>query len=61
MARSISKRNTVKASPSKPSGNPLPGDKKLGLDPYISFYLLEDSDKAKEGEEEKSLSLTIKA
>ena len=50
-----------KASTAKPLGKPPPGDKSLGLDPAIRFYLIENSDKSEEGEEaEKSLSFTIK-
>ena len=55
MARSISKRNPAKASTAKPSGKPPPGDKSLGLEPAIHFYLIEDSDKTEEGEEEEIL------
>ena len=42
MARSISKKNTVKASIYKPLGKPPPGDKTIGTDPDIRFYEIED-------------------
>ena len=48
MARSISKRNTVKASTANPLGKPPPGDKTLGPEPAISFYEIEDGDKIEE-------------
>ena len=51
MARSISKRNQAKASSAKPSDKPPPGDKTLGLEPDIHFYLIQDGDKTGEGEE----------
>ena len=37
MAKTISKKISVKASSSKPSGKPLPVDKTLGLDTAIRF------------------------
>ena len=44
MARSICKRNSVKASAANPFGKPPPGDKCLGLEPDIHFYLIKDGD-----------------
>ena len=40
----------TKASISKPNGKPLPGDKTLGIDPYICFYEIEDGNKTKDVE-----------
>ena len=42
MARSISKKNTVKASIDKNLGKSPPGDKTIGIDPDIRFYEIED-------------------
>ena len=50
MARSISKRNSVKASTDKPQGKPATGDKTLGLETAIQFYEIEDEDKTEEWE-----------
>ena len=51
MEGSISKINPEKASTSKPSWKPPPGDKSIGIDPAIRFYEIEDGDKTKEGED----------
>ena len=51
MARTISTRNTAKASTAKPLGNHSPGDKSLGIERAIRFYEIEDGDKTEEGEE----------
>ena len=51
MAKSISKRNSATASIANTLGKPIPGDKTLGLEPYIRFYEIEDVDKTEEGEE----------
>ena len=45
MAKSISKRSSVKYSIAKPLGKPPHGDKYLGLEPAIHFYLIEDGNK----------------
>ena len=42
MEKSISKKNSVKDSASKPSGKTLPGDKFFGLDPDVLLYDIED-------------------
>ena len=44
MEKTISKRNSVKASETKPSGKPPSGYKSLELEPEIRFYQLEDVD-----------------
>ena len=44
MARSISKRSSLKASTAKPLGKPLPGNKYLGIDSDLRFYEISDSD-----------------
>ena len=55
MAKTISRKISVKASEAKPLGKPPPGDKTLELDPAIRFYELEDGDKTEEGEEAEIL------
>ena len=55
MAKTISRKISVKASEAKPLGKPPPGDKTLELDPEIRFYELEDGDKTEEGEEAEIL------
>ena len=45
MAKSISKRNPLKASTAKPLGNPPPGNKTLVINPDIRFYEIEYGDK----------------
>ena len=50
MESSISKRSTVKASTAKPLGNPPPRDISFGPETAIRFYVTEDDDKNKEGE-----------
>ena len=44
MARSISKISSVNSSAANPPGNPPPGDKSFGIDPYIHFYEIEYGD-----------------
>ena len=55
MEKSISKRNYAKASTAKPLGEPPPGDKSLGIDADICFYLIEDVYKTEEGEDAEIL------
>ena len=50
MDRSISKRNSSKASTSKPPGKPPPRDKSIGLDTDICLYEIEDGAKTEEVE-----------
>ena len=45
MAKTISRKSSVKASAAKPPGKPLPGDKTLVIEPEIRFYELEYIDK----------------
>ena len=61
MDRSISKRHPVKASASKPLGNPLPGYKTLVLEPNIRVYEIENSDKTEEGEDSEILIIHNKS
>ena len=49
MAKTISKKISVKASASKPSWKSPPGDKNFGIEPEIRFYAIEDGDKTEEG------------
>ena len=49
MAKTISKKISVKASAAKPLGKPPPRDKTLGLEPAICFYAIEDGDDTEEG------------
>ena len=42
-------------------GKPLPGDKTLGLEPAICFYVLEDGDETEEIYEAEILIIVIKA
>ena len=51
MAKTISKKISVKASAAKPLGKPPTGDKTLRIDPAILFYAIEGSDKTEEVEE----------
>ena len=55
MEKTISKKNFIKASKSKPSGNPPPGDKTLSIEPDIRFYATEDGCDTEEGEESEIL------
>ena len=48
MEKTISKKSSVKASATNPSGKPPPGDKTIGLDPEIRFYAIEDIDDTEE-------------
>ena len=49
MAKTISKKISVKASAAKYLGKPLPGDKILGLETATHFYVIEDGDETEEG------------
>ena len=49
MAKTISKKISVKASAAKPLDKPLPGDKTLGLEPAVRFYKVEEGDENSEG------------
>ena len=51
MGKTTDKKISVKASAAKPLGKPPHGDKNLGLEPEIRFYMLEDGDETAEGEE----------
>ena len=44
MAKTISKKSSVKASVANPLGKPLPRDKILGFETEIRFYAIEDGD-----------------
>ena len=48
MAKTISKKISVKASADITLGKPQPGDKTLGLEPEIFFYAVEDVDDTEE-------------
>ena len=48
MAKTISKKISVKASADITLGKPQPGDKTLGLEPDIFFYAVEDVDDTEE-------------
>ena len=49
MAKTMSRKSSVKASTSKTSGKTLPGYKTPGIEPKIHFYEVEDGDKTEEG------------
>ena len=49
MAKSISKKSSVKDSAAKPSGKPPPGDKTFGLETAIRLYAIEDGDEDEKG------------
>ena len=49
MTRTISKKISVKAPEAKTSGQPLTGDKNLGLNTVIRSYAIEESDETEEG------------
>ena len=51
MAKTISKKISVKASSAKPSGKTLHRYKTLRLETDIRFYDIEDGDKTEEGYE----------
>ena len=51
MAKTISKKISVKASAENPLGKPTPWVKNLGIDPDIRCYTIEDGDETAEGEE----------
>ena len=55
MARTISKKISIKALSSKPLGKPPPGDKNFGIEPAIQFYAIEDGDDTEKGEESEIL------
>ena len=55
MAKTISKKISVKASSSNPLGKPLPGDKTFGIEIEIRLYDIEDCDETEEGEEAEIL------
>ena len=55
MAKTISKKRSVKASASKPSGKNPTGDKTFGIDPAIRFYAIEDGDDTEQVEEAEIL------
>ena len=55
MAKTISKKKSVKASSAKTSGKTPPGDKNLGIEPAIRFYAIEDGDETEEVEESEIL------
>ena len=55
MAKTISKKISVKASTAKPLGKPPPGDKTCGIEPDIRFYEIEDGDETEKGEESEIL------
>ena len=55
MAKTISKKKSVKASSAKTSGKTPPGDKNLGIEPAIRFYAIEDGDDTEEVEESEIL------
>ena len=49
MAKTSSRKISVKTLAAKPLGKPRPGDKTLGIKPATRFYSLEDGDETKEG------------
>ena len=49
MAKTISKKTSVKASAGKASDKPLHGDKTIVIEPTIRFYAIEDGDENEEG------------
>ena len=51
MAKTISKKLSLMASASKPSGKPPTGDKTLGLEKETCFQYIEDGDETEEAEE----------
>ena len=51
MARYISKINLSKVSTAKHLGNPMPGDKYLGIESAINLYEIEDGDNNEEEED----------
>ena len=55
MAKTISKKISVKASAAKPLGKFPPRDKTIGIDPEICFYAIEDGDETEEVEEAEIL------
>ena len=48
MEKTTSKKISVNYSAAKPSRNPPPRDKTLGLDPEIRLYAIEDGDETEE-------------
>ena len=55
MAKTISKKGSVKASSVKLWGKPPPGDKNFGIETAIRFYAIEDGDETEKGEESEIL------
>ena len=55
MAKTISKKSSVKASAAKPLGKPMPGGKIFGIYPEIRFYYIGDGDETEEVEESEIL------
>ena len=51
LAKTISKKISVKSSAAKPLGKPSPVDTTLGIELAIRFYAIEDGDKNEEIEE----------
>ena len=49
MTRTISKKISVKAPEAKTSGQPLTGDKTLGINTVVRFYDIEEGDDTEEG------------
>ena len=50
MAKTVSKKSSVKASVANPLGKPPPGDKTLGIDLVIRLYAIEDGDETEQVE-----------
>ena len=55
MAKTISKKSSVKATSENSLGKPPPGDKTLGLETETRFYAIEDGNDTEEGEESEIL------
>ena len=55
MAKTISKKSSIKASSAKTLGKPPPGDKTFGIEPVIRFYYIEDDDETEKVEETEIL------
>ena len=51
MAKTVSKKISVKDSSAKPLGKPPPRDNTFGLEPDIRFYAIEDGDDTEKGGE----------
>ena len=61
MAKTISKKISVKDSAANHSGNTPPGDKTFWVEPLICFYATEDGHETEKGEEAEVLVITTKA